>query len=96
MPLHKKPDMIDELALKAIGSLLGLLRRRSCVTSCVKGPISSQLCGHIRDTRYVRRKPSSGGSSVTDMITTQGSVSLCYPLWEKLVDQYETLEQTTS
>lgn len=30
--------MIEELALNAIGSLLGLLRRRSCVTSCVKGP----------------------------------------------------------
>ena len=38
MPLCHKPDMMEELALNAIGSLLGLLRRRSCVTSCVKGP----------------------------------------------------------
>lgn len=58
------------LTLNATGSLLGLRRRRTWDTSCVKGPAVYQ---HKHGSwplvhQHVRLKPNSGGSNSTDMV----------------------------
>ena len=64
------------LTLKATASLLGFRKRRIWVTSWVKGPVPISLRIAILEAElcYVRRKPSSGGSSSTDMSMTVCSV----------------------
>ena len=48
---------IQELTLKAIGSLPGLRRRSSCVTSCVNGPDPlSQVMPYVMAGTYVESR----------------------------------------
>lgn len=56
-----------------MGSLVGLCRRRTCETSWANGPTCCQPrdVDHTYDRAILRLKPSSAGSSSTDMLANR-------------------------